>query len=722
MKRLLKYAAIAIAIIVAVSLGIGYIFYYKLSHSKDKPSVTEGFRDMKTLSRIRFSDGETACEVGSERRVMTTLDKVSPIARKAFLAVEDEKFYSHNGVNYKAILRAGVFNLKNRGKGQQGASTITQQVVKNLLLSPERTLKRKALEAILAFELEEHLTEELGSKQAAKDKILEIYLNWVNFGGGRYGIESASRDFFGKPASGLNLAEAIALASLPKSPTKYSLRTEAGARANAERRKHVLNRMVAAGWISEEERVSALSAKLVLVPRKTEVAEYSQEVCDAGKKALRAKYCPGLNEKSDKDRLSCEIKISSLGTTVDMTIDRKAQELAHKSLEVGRSAIAKRHPGKGMPFGAAVAIRNRTGEVVVLASSPYKAMGLNYAFALRQPGSTMKPIVYGAAFQSGMFSPGSVLVDEESYLDKRHPDKVWPSNYEPDFMGAISLRAALAHSVNTVAVKVIVQVGAENVIAFARQLGITSKLANERSLALGVSDISPLEMANAYATFMREGEYLDPLLIRSVGGERSRQERHVAMSRGVALQVIDIMGAVITEGTGRSVRNRLPVEAFGKTGTTSSHTDAWFMLCTDEYTVAVWIGHETRKTLGGKETGASAALPIALDIMHFLHTGKGAGAVYSMPTKAIDDSNVVEGEDIIEEEGEEEGNIGGDEQGNGKAASTKTPLQKAAERILRAPLKTVPEEKVIGQDPMQLQEDPVPLMQGSPGQLYQDPN
>jgi penicillin-binding protein 1A len=647
MKRFLKYAAIAFAVIVAVSLGAGYAIYYKLSHSPERPSVSEALRDMNVLSKIRFADGSTACEVGSERRVAITLDKVSPIARNAFLAVEDDSFYRHGGVNYLAVLRAAVWNLTHGSK--QGASTITQQVVKNLLLSPERSMKRKVMETSLAFELEGYLTRKLGSKKAAKDKILEMYLNWVNFGSGRYGIESASQDFFGKPASELGLSESVALASLPKSPSKYNLRTKKGAEANASRAKHVLSRMVKAGAITEDEKKAAMSVPLRLVPRKTAVAEYSQEICDAGKKALRAKYCPGLNEKSDKDRLACELKISSLGTSVESSVDAKAQEFAHKTLEAGRNAIAKRHPAKGAPYAAAVAIHNATGEVRVLASSPYAAGGLNYCFARRQPGSTMKPIVYGEAFQEGRITPASVFVDEESRLDPSHPERIWPSNYEPDFMGPVNVRTALAHSVNTVAVQVAIMVGPKNVIRLARQLGITSDLAAAPSLALGVSDISPLEMANAYATFARDGEYVEPALWKSVGGERIVPKRHRAMSRSAAADTLSIMASVITDGTGRSVKNRLPVPSFGKTGTTSGHSDAWFGLGTADYTVMVWVGHKTRMSLGGKETGASAALPIALDIMHFLHAGKGAGAVYSMPTKPIDDSDVVEGADIVEE-------------------------------------------------------------------------
>jgi membrane peptidoglycan carboxypeptidase len=654
MKKFLKIAVIAIMIAVAGFLGTGYAIYYSISHSPNKPSMADVLRSMNLMSQIRFADGSTICEDGSERRIATTLDRVAPVAKDAFLSVEDDTFYKHNGVNYKAVVRAGVVYIKRHGKkgGKQGASTITQQVIRNRLLTLEQTLKRKATEAVYAIEFEEYLSKELGSKKAAKDKILETYLNWINFGSGRYGIESASQDFFGKSASQLNLVESAALAAIPKSPSKYNPRSKEGVIANAERRVHVLDRMLINKKISQEQYDQAVNAKLVLAPKRAPlVAVFSQEICDAGKARLRTKVCPGLNKDSDRDRLACELKVSALGTTVDTTIDARVQAFAHRSLEQGRAAVGKRHPKNGAPYASAVVIRNKTGEVISVASTPYQAGGLNYAYALRSVGSTMKPFVYGAGFDmGGIISPETVFVDAESHLDKRHPEKVWPSNYEPEFMGAVNVRTALAHSVNTIAVQAIIMIDAENVIKFVRKFGVTSALANERSLALGVSDISPFELANAYATFAREGEYVEPILFSKVDGEVAKRISRRAMSRTAALEVLDCMGAVNTEGTGRAVKNKLPVVSYGKTGTTSGHSDAWFALVTKDYTVVVWVGHKTRMSLGGKETGASAALPIALDIMRFLYTGQAAGAVYSMSTKEIDDSNVVEGMEFIEKE------------------------------------------------------------------------
>ncbi len=683
MKKLIKYALVAVFFATAALLVSGCIIFYKLSHDPNKPSIEMAFRDMKVLSKISFSDASTVCEVGSERRVITTLERVSKIARDAFLSVEDEKFYEHNGVNYWAILRAAYWNLTHTNK--QGASTITQQVVKNLLLTSERSLKRKAMEAILAIELEEYLAQKLGSKKAAKDKIFEIYLNWINFGSGRYGIESASQNYFGKSALDLNLVEAAALASIPKSPEKYGPRSLRGGLENADRRGHVLRRMLAADKIGKEQYEQAIAPKkrfdaagtkklyaqglltlddyrkavaalLPLKPGQETIANFSQEICDAGKKALRAKHCPGMNEKSAKDRLSCELKISSLGTTVETTIDRKLQGFVHQTLASARYAIGKRHPGNGVPFAAAAVIRNKTGETLSLASSPYAAGGLNYAFARRQMGSTMKPIVYACGFHKRVLTPESVFIDEESYLDPHHPGKVWPSNYEPDFMGAVNIRTALAHSINTVAVKAAIAIGPGNIADCSHRLGISSEIALGPSIALGVSDISPLEMAGAYSTFARRGTYINPRMFMRVSGEAVKQESHEAISPRAAEETLDIMSAVINEGTGRKVKGRLPVPSYGKTGTTSGHTDAWFGLMTADYTVMVWVGHETmKKSLGARETGASAALPAALDIMHYLYTGKHAGAVYSMSTKPVKDVQLEEDAEFIEAEGEEEG-------------------------------------------------------------------
>jgi membrane peptidoglycan carboxypeptidase len=668
LKKLLKLAVVLVCLLIIVIAPVyGYLFV-KVGRNPNRPNVEYVLRRPQIMSKIAFADGSTICEVGLERRVTTTLDKISKPMILAILATEDNTFFLHNGVVYLSIGRAFKNNMMrkygHRKGGKQGASTITQQIVKILLLTSEQTLQRKASEYFLALELEKYMVKEFGSKRAAKEKLLEIYLNWINFDRGRFGVETASWYYFGHSAATLDWNEALALAAIPKNPSRYNPRRHPD--KNLERRKILGNAAVGFRFLSRAEYEKAIATPLKIVRDQTSSGDIAQWICDTGKKKLDATYCKGIDLHTDKGRLACNQTLSNLGIVLKTGIRKDAQAAALQFLNHGLNVLAVRHPdlnkiaakerakkgkGENVVSGAVIAVDNKTGNIIVDAVSPYDPGSLNLAFAPQQPGSTMKPLVYATAFEMGL-TPDTTFVDEQVFLDPHHPEKPWPVNYEPQHLGAITIRYALAESVNTVAVQVIIQIGAANVIARARLLGIVSPLANERSLALGASAISPLEMAGAYATFARGGEYVQPLIFTAIGKDQIVPERRRALSPTAASMTQDVTHAVVMEGTGRGVKNKLPVPAYAKTGTTTGHTDAWFALFTADYTVVVWVGHRERQTLGGKETGASAALPIALDVMRTLY-GVPAGAVYAMSKKAVDDSQVIEGGDIEVENIEE---------------------------------------------------------------------
>jgi membrane peptidoglycan carboxypeptidase len=665
LRRLFWLAVIAICLAATASLAVYTYLYVTVGRNPNRASVEYVLRRPKVMSKIVFADGSTICEVGLERRITAMLKNISKPMILAILATEDDKFFEHGGVNYKCIVRAALHNLmvKLTHHGvSQGASTITQQIVKNMLLTSEQKMERKISEFFLSKELERYMVQELGSEKAAKEMLLEIYLNWINFDRGRYGVETASWYYFGHSAATLDWNEALALAAIPKNPSLYNPRRHP--EKNLARRKALGSQAVRLGYLSKEELDKALKKPLNIVSDRVSSGEIAQWICDSGVKRLEATYCTELDLHSDNGRLACKQVLSSLGIIEKTSIRKDAQEAVLDFLNRGLSALSVRHPklnkiaskerakrGKkeNVVSGVVIAIDNKTGHVIIDAVSPYDPGSLNLAFAPQQPGSTMKPILYATGFDMGAITPESVFVDQESRLDKRHPDKVWPVNYEPEYLGPINVRHALAESVNTVAVQVIAMIDASNVISKAKQLGVLSPLANERSLALGASAISPLEMAGAYATFARGGEYIQPLIFTAIGNKKIMSERRRVLTPTAASMVQDVTRAVIEEGTGRRVKGKLPVPSYGKTGTTSGHTDAWFALFTADYTVVVWVGHRERQTLGAYETGASAALPIALDTMHYLYTGKPAGAVYAMPTKEIDDSKLIEGEIVVDE-------------------------------------------------------------------------
>ncbi|MCA9580571.1 MAG: PBP1A family penicillin-binding protein [Myxococcales bacterium] len=611
----------------AISL-IGMLWFY----GRDLPTVREltEYRPPQT-TRIVDRHGVLIGEIFSERRTVVPMDRIPRILVLAVLAAEDADFYQHEGLDYPGILRAVVRDVF-AGRPAQGASTITQQVVKTHLLTPERTIERKVKELILARRLEQELT---------KDQILYLYLNHINFGHGRYGVQEASQFYFGKDVNALGISEATLLAGLPQAPTRLSPRTHP--EAAKRRQAYILGQLEKKRedyWpdLRLDDIEKARTEEVTIVPRK------SPE--DAGPEILVAARSL-LSETLDPEDLERG------GFTVHSTIDLALQAEARAALRKGLDDLASRHKYPGptdlakaegsatkdleSPQGAVVVIDPRTRDLLALVGGFDDNVGFNRATqARRQPGSTFKPIVMALGMKSRALTPATVILDAPAVYDQ------WkPSNYETwNYEGAIRLREGLARSINSVAVRAIDEVGPDKVVTFAEELGISTPLDPSLALALGASEVVPLELANAFATFAAGGRWVPARLFTKI--ERSDgslvplpkdQTARDVLSPAESYLITSLLQSVVSGGTGRKAQ-ALERPVAGKTGTSNDARDAWFVGYTAHTVATVWVGFDRPRPLGRKESGGRVALPIWVDVMKRAEKGKAA-VDFAMPSGVV---------------------------------------------------------------------------------------
>jgi penicillin-binding protein 1A len=521
--------------------------------------------------QIVGADGSVLATRGEMAGSNVSLKDLPPYLPKAFIAIEDRRFYSHYGVDPIGILRAAVTNILHRGVSQ-GGSTLTQQLAKNLFLTQERTLERKLQEAELAIWLERTHT---------KAQILELYLNRVYFGSGAYGVEAAAQKYFGKSAKNVTLAEAAMLAGLVKSPSRLAPdRNPEGAEARA---KIVLAAMADAKFITPQQ-AHAASAH----------PSYAVKPASAGTINYVADWVGEV-----LDDLVGQVDQSII---VETTIDPKLQSVAETAMI---DELAAKSVKFNVSQGALVAMTPDGAVRAMVGGRNYADSQFNRAvMAKRQPGSAFKPFVYLTAIEAGL-TPETIRQDAP--LDV----KGWrPENYSHEYFGAVTLTQALAMSLNTVAVRLGLEVGAANVVRTAHRLGITSKLEPNASIALGTSEVSPLELVGAYAPFANGGYAASPHIvdrIRTVDGNRILYARaqnapdRVIDPRSVAM-MNTMMEQTIISGTARKAE--IPGwTAAGKTGTSQDFRDAWFVGYTAKLVTGVWLGNDdntpTRKATGG---------------------------------------------------------------------------------------------------------------------------
>jgi len=541
-------------------------------------------------SKVYSSDGKILAEFYYERRTFVPSYKIPDHVKKAFVAIEDARFYTHPGVDLIGTARALYHDIMARGM-VQGGSTITQQLAKMLFLKPEKSLMRKVREAVLSIQIERRYT---------KDEILGLYLNQTYFGTRAFGIEAASQAYFGKSVSDLTVGDAALLASLPKAPSLYSpFRNPEKAK---ERRGVVLNAMLKQKFITKDRFDRALEEKMPSSPhyRKYE-APYFVEIL---RQQMERKYG---NE------------IYTSGLRIYSTIDSGMQHLAEEALEHGVKGLEKRvRPGVQAAF---IAVDYHTGHIKAMVGGfDFWENQFNRATqALRQPGSAFKPFVYAAAFEKGK-EPTDMINDSPLSFKGARQGQTWsPKNYDGKYNGPVTLKTALAKSLNAATVRLAANVGIDNIIAVAKKLGIRSELQPYMPIALGASDVTLIDMAGAYAAFAsgKKMELISYERIKNRDGidiEEVYPKFEEALSGETVGKLKILLEAVVKEGTGvRAKEVGRPV--FGKTGTTNDYTDAWFIGFDDRMVAGVWVGRDNHKPIGNKETGAAAALPIWIEFM-----------------------------------------------------------------------------------------------------------
>lgn len=525
-------------------------------------------------------------------RDVVTLNDISPNLKRAVLAIEDSHFFQHHGINPTSVARAFLSNLE-EGRTVEGASTLTMQLVKNLFLTPERTMSRKLAEAVLAMRLEQIFE---------KDQVFEMYLNQVYWGHNSYGAETAARSYFNKSASELTLAEAAMMAGLIQAPEDYSPFVDY--QLAKERQSVVLMRMRQLGWITPAEEAAARSQPIVL----GQVTSFQRSLSPYVTEAV-------VQELSD--RFGSDELLRG-GMRIQTTVDLEFQAMAEQVVRDNHRRLQAQ--GLYPDQIALAAVDPRTHYVkAIVGGVDYGESQYNRATqALRQPGSAFKPIVYYAALASGKYSPDSTINDSPvSYPDGN--ELYSPQNYDGSFGGTMSLRQALSMSRNVPAVKLGQEVGINRIIEVSRILGISSPIEPVTSLPLGSVDLTPLEMAAAYATFASNGWQSETTLIVQVTDSAGNvlldntPRPQLVLDPWAAASLNSMLRSVIDSGTGTSARLDRP--AAGKTGTTSSERDIWFVGYVPQLSVAVWMGNDDYRPLWGGATGGSFVAPIWRDFM-----------------------------------------------------------------------------------------------------------
>jgi len=591
LRTWLYISAILLAVGIGVSVGVVAV------HTGNLPEITalEEYTPSAT-TRLFADDGELIAEFYLENRTPITLDKAPQNLIHAFLSSEDPRFYSHSGIDLIGIARAMLKNIRAR-RIVQGGSTITQQLAKTLFLEPERSYSRKIKEAILALQIE---------RRYSKNEILTIYLNQVYLGGGAYGVEAAANVYFGKPAAGLDLAECAMIAGMPPAPGKYSPFVNMD---NALSRKHhVLRRMVDEGYISTDEMARADKEPLVIKSNRFVSA--------------RAPYFVEYIRQRMEEKYGSTTLYRG-GLNIYTTLDLKMQDSAEAALTKGLAEITKRHPRKDHEIqGAFLAIEPHTGSIkAMIGGTDFDKSQFNRCTqAYRQPGSVFKPIIYTAAIEKG-YQPDDVVLDAPVSYPGAKPGLRWrPSNYDHKFEGPVTLRRAIARSINVVAVRLLDDVGIPKAIDCARRLGIHSELSPYLPLALGASDVTLMDMTAAFSVFDNFGIYTEPTAIERITDREGRvveegvAPNRQAISSETAAAMTDLLTGVVQRGTAYQVKS-LGRPAAGKTGTTSDFNDAWFIGFLPSMAAGVWVGYDDHKPIGNKETGAMAALPVWLEFM-----------------------------------------------------------------------------------------------------------
>ncbi|MCX7795837.1 MAG: penicillin-binding protein 1A [bacterium] len=533
-----------------------------------------------TKTTIYDAKGLPLAELYAEKRIIIPIKDIPQHLKDAVVAIEDERFYSHAGVDLRGIARA-LYRAIKSGEIREGGSTITQQLARNVFLTLERTPSRKIMEMLLALRIETTLS---------KEEILHLYLNIIYFGEGCYGIESAARTYFDKSAKNLNLAESALLAGIIRSPENYS--PFKNKNLAIARQRLVLKKMLELGFIDEKDYKSALNTEL----------KFSSGKDGFWKAPYFIDYVLNIL-KNDLGFRDIEKSGLNIYTTLDLDVQKIAEEVLSDGL--------KRAKDYNVSQGALVLIENSNGYIrAMVGGRNYKESQFNRVVqAYRQPGSAFKPFVYTVAIQDG-WKPEDTIVDEE--ISFKVGNKIWkPQNYDKRFRGTITLKDALAYSVNIPAVKLLYEVGVDKVLELTIKMGLPLDYTLDRNLAIALGGITkgvtPLQLVQAFSVWANRGVLIKPIAIKVIKDKDGRilYNSEIKNSRildeDVTKTITEMLENVIKYGTGKRANCGHPCA--GKTGTTSDYRDAWFVGFTRQYTACVWMGNDDNSPMKGVTGG-----------------------------------------------------------------------------------------------------------------------
>ena len=590
-RPILKWSLITGFWLTVIGLLAAWLYWQSLYRGMPDLPETAELWDANREPAIEFVDrnGETIAIRGPRYGRAVTIDELPPHVPRAFIAAEDKRFYEHDGADAQAMARAAVSNVIS-GKTVSGASTITQQLVKNLVLSPEQTLKRKAQEVRLARELEEKLS---------KNEILELYLNRVYFGSGFYGLGAASRFYFDKDPQDLTLAEASLLATLPKAPSRLAL--DDNMEGAKQRQAYVISEMLQAGFITTESAQIALASDVKIAPEPEQDPQFGYILDAATERANEL-----LPELPDD-------------MVIRLTVDAEMQTKVSEALEARMDAEAE----EAKAGQTAAVLMNRRGQVIALyGGRDYTENQFNRATqARRQPGSAFKPFVYAAALEMGI-SPYDVRIDQPVTIDD------WtPKNFSRAHMGPVTVNEAMRDSLNTIAALLAQETSEESIISLSRKFGIGSDMQPFPSIALGSQEVTLWELTRAYGPFMTGGRRVDPYLIETIETtrgdviyQRAEYEPASVYDRSNAETMTAMMAEVIRAGTGTAAQlDGWPIA--GKTGTSQSSRDAWFVGYSAELLGGIWTGNDDDTPMDGV-TGGGLPARLWADMMQIAHDGR----------------------------------------------------------------------------------------------------
>jgi penicillin-binding protein 1A len=520
-------------------------------------------------------------------RLFASYDEIPARMIEALIAIEDTSFFEHSGINVEAIFRAMIKDIKAM-KLVEGASTITQQLVKNVLLTRDKTIIRKLKEMVLAFKIESELT---------KEEILERYFNQVYFGHGYYGVKTAALGYFHKNLDELSLKEISMLVGLPKAPSSYDPTRNID--LSLSRSNRVLYRLHSLGWINDEEYTKGISEQPIVYDE-TLTQNRAPYIVDEVVRELSKQYV--------------DFKLG--GYKIYLGIDLKLQELARNSLQYGYDEVLKRHPDTNTSLlnGAMVSLDSTTGEILAMVGGiDYKKSNFNRATqSRRQPGSSFKPFIYQKALDIGYSTMSEIPDISRVYTDVSTDEEWKPRNYEETFQGLVTLKDALVHSRNLATINLLNDLGLDSVYKDLKKDGFKD-IPHDLSLALGSFGISPVDFSGFYSIFPNYGVRVEPLLIKKIVNRYGdstifQSEKTRVTSPEQVFLMVDILKTVVERGTGRSAQVE-GIETAGKTGTTNNNVDAWFCGFTPDIEVLTWYGNDDNSPMKKYETGGRVAGP-----------------------------------------------------------------------------------------------------------------